>query len=293
MGRPNRNGSDGDEPDERATDPAVGEPGTGPDASGPEDGPGPGSDPEFEADGDPGRSGDRRDGGTDEGDGSYNDGGAADEEGPISRRTLIRVLVGLGIGIPVVIELRTLLHLVESWLGGDEDGEPGNGSDAGAGTETGTDAGAETTPDGTDADEGTGGDRTTPAGRRVAVGEELLPETPQAETVTEATLQTGRNGRRFVVRVEVVNDTTVAHELRLGRLVTTGGRVVDGGGGGRVEPDETAIVTAEWTLPEGARPDRVFVIAVTGTETTRTVSRQVAIEPETGSDSTDAAGQRP
>jgi hypothetical protein len=45
-------------------------------------------------------------------------------DGGVSRRTLVKLLVGLGVGIPVVVELATFLGLVGGQLLGGSDGEP-------------------------------------------------------------------------------------------------------------------------------------------------------------------------
>lgn len=161
-----------------------------------------------------------------------------------TRRWLIRILVGLGIGIPILIEGATFLELFRRHL---------LGSDT-------------PTPTATD----------TPGG--VAVGEELLPATPQTETLSAATLRAGDGAWSFEVTVTVENTGEVPYELRLGEVVTETGTMVDGAAStGQVPPGETATVEGAWALPSGAEPDRLAVVAVTYGETTATVSESVEL----------------
>ena len=173
----------------------------------------------------------------------------------MERRTLIRLLVGLGIGLPVAIEVATFLGLFGSRVGGD--GEDGNG----AGTPT-------------------PGETETPPPDAVGVGDELLPATPQADTVTEAAVRTEDGDRVFVMTVEVDNDTEQGYELRLDALTTREGTTVTGGGRtDQLEPGESATVTGRWELPAGERPGAVIVVATeTGPDGSReTVTRRATL----------------
>lgn len=164
-----------------------------------------------------------------------------DSEETISRRTLIRILVGLGIGIPVVVEGLTLLGLVGDQFGGD-------GSD--------------------------GTDTATAADNGVGVGDELLPGTAPTETVVEGYV-TGDDWT-FTLVVTVDNGSDRTYELRLGAVTTEDGDRVDGGRGtGSIEPGESASVTGQWSLPEGSTPESVDVVAVAGDATE--VERQVRL----------------
>jgi len=224
------------------------------------------------------------------------DGDGDDEEadGGMERRTLVRILVGLGIGIPLLVELRTLSQFVASSFGDERnaggreangEGEPdpteSNGSESDRRTRTPstepTSTAGEPPDDTAVGANATGGGTATP--RPVGVGDELLPATAPAETIRAATVRTDERGRRFVLRVAVTNDTDAAYDLRLGRLVTAAGGVVEGGGAKRIDPGGRATVTGEWLLPDGARPTSVFVVAVVEGNETRTVSERVPIEP--------------
>lgn len=144
----------------------------------------------------------------------------------MERRTLVRLLVGLGIGIPVVVEALTLLGLVDAHFFADERGTP------------------------------------TPAPRSVGVGDELLVATPQSETVTDAAVSAGARWT-LVVDVEVENTGPVPYELRLGPVTTGGGVRVEGGAStGRVASGATVTVTGRWDLPRGTTPRSVDVVAL-------------------------------
>lgn len=171
----------------------------------------------------------------------------------MERRTLIRLLVGLGLGIPIAIEAATFLGLVGRRVGDGTDGD-------GGGTATGT----ETTPR-----------------RRVGVGDELLPQTAPVERVTDMSVRAVDGRWRFEMTVEVRNDLDTAYEFRLGAVTTGSGRTVEGGTStGTMISGETTTITGTWDLPEGETPETVTasaVIAVVGGETPRRVSTRVAL----------------
>lgn len=182
--------------------------------------------------------------------------GEADESvRRLQRRTLIRLLVGLGIGIPIAIEAATFLGLVGQEFGfGDGEGE-----------EDGTTAGTE-----------------SPARPPVGVGDELLPETGPVEEVTDMTLRATGDRWRFELTAEVRNDLDTAYEFRLGPVTTGGGRSVEGGAStGTMASDTTTTVVGRWDLPAGESPETVAVsavVAVVGAETPREFSAQVPLE---------------
>ena len=148
----------------------------------------------------------------------------------MERRTLVRLLVGLGIGVPVLVEVATFLGLFERRLL-DGDGE--------------------------------GGPTATPRPDRVGVGDELLPDTPPADVVTAARVRTGDGGWSFELEVAVENTGDVPYELRLGDVTTTAGRTVAGGGStSRLAPGASGEAFGQWTLPEGATPDRVEAVGI-------------------------------
>jgi hypothetical protein len=159
------------------------------------------------------------------------------------RRTIIRLLVGFGIGIPVLIELATFVGLIEqSLLGGDED-----------------DGGGETTPTPT----GDGQDQ--PQG--VGAGDELLPETAPRETLTVVSFRAGDDQWVFTLAAEVENTGSRPYTVQFGSVVTQAGERVEGQNRPvTVEPGETGQATGTWQLSPGARPDTVVVRTTTGDE---------------------------
>lgn len=177
------------------------------------------------------------------------DGGDAERERPeherpggIDRRTLIRILVGLGIGIPVLIEALTLLGLVGDLFG------PGDGE----------------TPTPTETATGVG------------VGDELLPETPATDTVESAFI--ALEGWTFTMVVGIENTTDRTYELRLRSVTTDGGATVRGGGeSDPVPPGESGSVTGSWDLPEGSSPASVDVVSIARDGTVTKVDRTVTL----------------
>lgn len=143
---------------------------------------------------------------------------------------MIRVLVGLGLGLPILIELRTFLSLVTPWIGGDD---------------------GEDTPSG------------TPPEEAVGVGDELLPGTEPVERFTELTVTTSDGDTwPFTAVLEVENGGKVPYAIELGAVTTGDGTVVEGGvSSDRILPGETKTVATTWPLPEGATPRSVAVRA--------------------------------
>lgn len=156
-----------------------------------------------------------------------------DGEGPpVPRRWLIRLLVGLGLGIPIVIEGATFGRLVsERLFGGDDGAEP---------------------------------TATTTARRAVGVGDELLPETTPTERLSSATVDAGDERWRLVLTVEVQNTGRVPYELELGAVTTADGERVPGEATtGRIPPGQSAFVTGAYSLATGATPESVVAAAIT------------------------------
>lgn len=147
----------------------------------------------------------------------------------MKRRTLVRILVGLGIGIPILVEAITFLGLVEHQLAG-EDGTPG---------------------------------RPTQEVRQVGVGDELLPATAPAEILEEAVVDASADRWLFRLVVAVENTGADPYELRLENTTTSAGTVVTGGGSsGEIAPGDSTSVTGSWVLPQGETPNSVDVTGV-------------------------------
>lgn len=172
----------------------------------------------------------------------------------MERRTLIRLLVGLGIGIPVAIEVATFTGLVGQQLREDDDGE-----------------GVGPTPTGETA---------------VGVGDDLLPETPQVERVERALVEAGETWE-FELAVTVENTGEVPYELRLGPVTTDDGSRVPGTRTtGPVPAGGTRTFEATWTVPSGTLPTEVNVVAIedpTGDQRVRSRTVSLAKVPVQGS----------
>lgn len=152
-----------------------------------------------------------------------------------NRRTLIRLLIGLGIGIPIAVELSTFLGLLEQSLFDSEGASPGAASD----TETG---------------------RTTE--QRPDVGDDLLPEEPVTVVLRDmAVLADG--SPEFVMTVEVMNEGQTPIELRFRSITLETGRTIQGNGStGRLEVGEETMITGRWQLDDRATPQRVTLVLV-------------------------------
>lgn len=146
-----------------------------------------------------------------------------------SRRTLVRLLIAVAIGIPVVIEVGTLLGM----LGGDGGDEP------------------------------------------VGIGDELLPATPQPETVADSSV-TVSEVWTFELVVEVTNAADQPYELVLGPVRTDRSDPVGGTRStGEVSPGATTTLRADWEIPAASSPTAVGAVATWGDER---VQERVEIE---------------
>lgn len=166
----------------------------------------------------------------------------------MERRNFIRLLIGLGIGIPILIEAATFFGLIERHLF-----TGGNSSDESPSS-------------------------TTPTPEPVGIGEELLPKTPLNEILRSASLEAQQGEWKLTLGVEVENPTETEYEFRLGQVTLTNNDQIQGGGTtGRIPSFETRSMLGQWTLPEGSTPDQVdateIAFASDGTtrETTATI----------------------
>lgn len=175
------------------------------------------------------------------------------DDDDVSRRRLIRLLVGLGVGVPVLVEGTTVLRLITSRLFGGGDGS-GDGASA-TGTATPTERSA------------------------VGVGDELLAATAPTDTVHESYIRVRDSGWEFILTVGVENTTEVPCALRLGDVRTTADEAVSGGGAtARIPPGESATVTGRWLLAENTRPETVTVTMLSDAEETRITEREVELK---------------
>ncbi len=158
-------------------------------------------------------------------------GPSGSQAGGSSRRTLLRILIALAFGIPILVELFTFLGLIEvSLLGGD-------GGDGGTTT-------------------------TTTAETDVGIGDELLPASTPTETVTDAYVST--DTWTFVLAVEVENTGDAPYQLYLTGVTTAEGtQVQETARSDRIDPGATGSVTARWDIPEGEQPDTARAVGIT------------------------------
>jgi hypothetical protein len=173
-----------------------------------------------------------------------------DTTGGLSKRTLIRLLVGISIGVPLVVEGATFLELFRRQLGGEGDGDTAT---------TGT---------------------ATPSAEAVGVGDDLLPSTDRSETLAEAVLrERDADGWPLTLTVDVTNDAETAYEFQLLTVTLDDGRSVGGRAStGRLAPGERGSVTGEWSIPAGSTPAAVDVVALVypaGDGSVETIERRV------------------
>lgn len=171
----------------------------------------------------------------------------------MKRRNLVRLLIALGIGIPILVEALTFLGLVENRLFGGGDGR-----------------------------------RPTPTPtRRVGVGDEVLPDTPQSEIVRELMILADGERWQFTMTVAVENPDDAPYEFRLGEVTLGDGTVVRGGGStGRLPAGVSGTAAAQWSIPAGSTPQTVVAIGTVSGGGTPAVSReevQLAKVPVQGS----------
>ena len=152
-------------------------------------------------------------------------------DGETDRRTLLRVVIGLAIGIPVLVESLTFAGLLDAQFGG------GGGRD-----------------DGT----------TTPRERSgVGVGDTLPVETTTAR-LADAVLRQHADAWTLELTVTVDNTGDTPVSLGLETVTTTGGESASGGATtGEIPSGETGTVTETWSLPPNATPADLTVVTTT------------------------------
>lgn len=149
----------------------------------------------------------------------------------------IKLLVAVGIGIPILIEVVTFGSMVTHSVGPATGGAPA------------------TTPD-------------APAG--AVEGDTVLPGTTATERITAASVVTRNDGWQFRLTVAVNNTRGDGYALSLGPVTTRAGKTVSGRmSTGRLAPGERRSVSGSWLLPKGQRPDSLR--ATVGENGSRTI----------------------
>ncbi|MFB6078813.1 MAG: hypothetical protein ABEJ80_07545 [Halarchaeum sp.] len=165
----------------------------------------------------------------------------AGEEDVWSRRSFVRYLAPVSVAVPVVVEGRTLVGLVEEDFAGDESAW------------------------------------NKPTGVSVGVGGELRPETPTREKLSNAALRDTGDGRRLTLAVAAKNTADTPYRFALGAVTTGGGETIDGGATtDELAPGESATLQATYDLPADATPASVeTTVTLDGADDAKTVELAV------------------
>ena len=170
------------------------------------------------------------------------EGGTTPNSSAASKR-LVRILLIIGIGIPVLIEAATLFRLIGGHMEDD-----GAGASAAETTET-----------------------------YVVEGDELLPDTPPAERITALTIEPESESWVFSMDVAVANRTAAPYELQLREVQAEGGQVFEKTASQQWAAGDSAAMEIEWALPAGSVPSGLTAEArwYIGTDSARTVTQAI------------------
>ena len=151
-----------------------------------------------------------------------------DVDGP-EQKTLLRLLIIVGIGLPILIEVVTFGSMMGHHLTGGAGGEPV------AETPTAEPAGA-------------------------GVGDPVLESSAVSARIEAASVVTTDEGWRFTLEVNVTNTASETAAVRLDSVTTRNGETIEGAAStGKLTTDQSAGVAKSWLLPSGERPDTVSV----------------------------------
>lgn len=163
--------------------------------------------------------------------------------GKSSTSKFVRILVLIGVGIPILIEAATFLRLIGGHL--EEDGKHRRTS--------------------------------TEKAVYVVEGSELLSETSQTERIAEALITARDEAWIFELEIDVDNASTYPYELVLDSLTTQNGILVPGRSAQRWAPGESEEMEVEWRLAPGDLPARMTAIGRTiiSADSVRQVRRRI------------------
>lgn len=151
-----------------------------------------------------------------------------DVDGP-EQKTLLRLLIIVGIGLPILIEVVTFGSMMGHHLVGDTGGE------AVPETPTAEQAGA-------------------------SVGDPILESSEVSVRIEAASVVTADEGWRFTLTVNVTNTGPDPAAVRFDSVTTRSGETIAGAAStGQLPAEETDDVTKSWLLPPGERPATVSV----------------------------------
>lgn len=151
-----------------------------------------------------------------------------DVDGP-EQKTLLRLLIIVGIGLPILIEVVTFGSMMGHHLVGD------TGEEAVPETPTAEQAGA-------------------------SVGDPILESSEVSARIEAASVVTADEGWRFTLTVNVTNTGPDPAAVRFDSVTTRSGETIAGAAStGQLPAEETDDVTKSWLLPPGERPATVSV----------------------------------
>lgn len=146
----------------------------------------------------------------------------------MNRRSLVRWLIAVAIGVPVLIEVLTFAGMLDRGPFGTDDDVPAR-----------------------------------PTERPVGVGDELLPETPEVETLVAASVRTAESTWTLRLEARIDNAADTDYEFRFADASADGTSGIAGGGSsGRVPPGGTATAIGRWEIPPGSTPETVEAIGI-------------------------------
>jgi hypothetical protein len=160
----------------------------------------------------------------------------------MERRNFIRALIAVAIGVPIAVEGVTFSRLFYQRLTGAEPSHE------------------------------------RPTGEGVEVGEDLLPATDAAETVTEMTLEAASETEwTFRMVVDVANPTEQTYRLKLGPVsLGDGSTVGETISTGEMAPAGSTTLSGEWTVPSGSTVTGIWAGGKTGEDS---VTERVLLAP--------------
>lgn len=163
----------------------------------------------------------------------------------MERRTFIRALIGVSIGIPIAVEGITFSTLFyERLVGSEQSDRDGSG---------------------------------------VGVGDELLAASSPTDTITEMNLTAASESEwTFTLSVAVENTAEDPYRLKIGPVsLGDGSTVGETVSSGTLDPGASTTVTGEWTVPSNAVVDGIWVGGKTGSTSKTELVHLEHVEPPT------------
>ena len=164
-----------------------------------------------------------------------------------SSKRIVRILVIVGIGIPVMIELVTLFGLVTDSM-----------DDKKAGT----------------------AHRQSMEELRVKPGDEFLPATPAKEIIHSAKVSAQKRKWIFDLELQISGQTDGSYQLKLDSLRTRNGTLIPSTFKWEASTATDPIFKTQWKLPPGEQPDALILSAMFSDTTgqVQNISRKVIFD---------------